>query len=105
MRHTQKALRAKSGRVKALTREEEPKLPTEALGDALQDQLPGLGCSVHAHAPPVLKEVDAPRFLLHLLLGLREGTWRVELKRVSVHISARLAACCGEVPQAQTSEP
>lgn len=53
-------LRVAESRLEALTGEEEPKLPAEALGDALQDQFPGLGCSVHAHAPPVLKEVDAP---------------------------------------------
>lgn len=88
--HTQRTLGAKSGQAKAggngatLTREEEPKLPTEALGNALQDQLPSSGCSVHAHATPVLKEVDAPGLLLHLLLGLREGMWSVELKSVSV---------------------
>lgn len=83
MYHAQKALGARTGQAKAggdgttLTREEEPKLPSEALRDALQDQLPSFGCSVHAHATPILKEMDTPRFLLHLLLGLREGTWGV----------------------------
>lgn len=90
-----------------LTREEEPKLPSEAFGDAFQDQLPSFGCSVHAHATPILKEVDVPGFLLHLLLGLREGTWSGELRRVLVPgpwwaglppLWARLVACCGNYP-------
>jgi hypothetical protein len=72
------------GAMGPLTREEEPKLPSEALRDAFQDQLPGFGCSVHAHATPVLKEVDVPGFLLHLLLGLKEGTWSGKLRRVLV---------------------
>ena len=55
-----------------LTGEEEPELPAEALGDALQHQLPRSGCAVHAHAAPELEEVDVPRLLFHLLLGLGE---------------------------------
>lgn len=99
------------GNRSTLTREEEPKLPSEALGDAFQDQLPSFGCSVHAHATPVLKEVDVPGLFLHLLLGLREGTWSAKLKSLGAGalvaglppLWARLVACCGNYPRSEAA--
>ena len=60
------------GREGQLTREEEPELAPEALRDALQHQLPRSCRAVHAHATSELEEVDVPRLLFHLLLGLGE---------------------------------
>lgn len=77
-----------------LTREQEPQLPAEAFGDALQHQLPRSGRAVHAHASPVLEEVNVPRLLFHLLLGLGEkqaGPGRVRWARLHLQCTATRA--------------
>ena len=53
-----------------LTGEEEPELSSHVLWDALQHQLLGLFCAVHAHTLAVLSQVVLPRLLLQELLSL-----------------------------------